>query len=249
LIRALFRFIDGFFFGIPAAVTMRPPLQQRHGDRAAKTLVIRHADVAEAVRRPWWRLLAASGLHFAVATALFAMTVYAIGTQAVEALPDLSEAILTATDLPNGFMDVPPEMFGLGEGGETLGGDVMESVFAVWCEEPTEMIWGFTVLLPTKADRAQADEDMHQTEALLTEISQGLGATGMDILEQPRLSGFKTVGDTSVELTMVVDVEGTPMRLDMYSFRRGAAGAYLFAMYPNNVRDVSSCDSGCDAGQ
>jgi len=40
LIRAVLRYVDGFFFAIPAFATMKAPLQQRIGDKAAHTLVV-----------------------------------------------------------------------------------------------------------------------------------------------------------------------------------------------------------------
>jgi len=39
-VRALWRLIDGLFFGLIAASSMTPPLRQRYGDKRAKTLVV-----------------------------------------------------------------------------------------------------------------------------------------------------------------------------------------------------------------
>jgi len=39
-VRALWRLIDGLFFGLVAASSMKPPLRQRYGDKRAKTLVV-----------------------------------------------------------------------------------------------------------------------------------------------------------------------------------------------------------------
>jgi uncharacterized RDD family membrane protein YckC len=39
-VRGLWRLVDGFLFGAVAAMSMKPPLQQRYGDRHAKTLVL-----------------------------------------------------------------------------------------------------------------------------------------------------------------------------------------------------------------
>jgi uncharacterized RDD family membrane protein YckC len=39
-IRALWRLIDGLFFGLVAAASMTVPLQQRHGDKRAMTIVV-----------------------------------------------------------------------------------------------------------------------------------------------------------------------------------------------------------------
>jgi hypothetical protein len=173
-------------------------------------------------------------------------TAYIVGTRAAQALPDLSEVVLTAEDLPPGFSNLPPSAFNLEVGEPTQGGYEIESAFAVWHEEPMQVIWGFTVLLPTKADQARADEEMSQSESWLTGVIEGVGATGAGVLQQPTLSDFRTVGDASVGLTMVFDVEGTPTRLDIFSFRRGAAGAFFYTMYADSQIPVIPID---DAAQ
>jgi uncharacterized RDD family membrane protein YckC len=40
LIRSVLRYVDGLFFAVPAYATMKVPLQQRIGDKAAHTLVV-----------------------------------------------------------------------------------------------------------------------------------------------------------------------------------------------------------------
>ncbi|MGD8599190.1 MAG: RDD family protein, partial [Anaerolineae bacterium] len=40
LIRSALRYVDGFFFAIPAYATMKAPLQQRLGDMPAQTVVV-----------------------------------------------------------------------------------------------------------------------------------------------------------------------------------------------------------------
>lgn len=39
-VRALWRLLDGLFFGLVAASSMKPPLRQRYGDKHAKTIVL-----------------------------------------------------------------------------------------------------------------------------------------------------------------------------------------------------------------
>jgi tetratricopeptide (TPR) repeat protein len=67
LIRALLRFVDGLFFGIPAYASMKQPLQQRLGDKAAKTIVIGYKDAFIQKPRPWWLLVVAAVLYFSLA--------------------------------------------------------------------------------------------------------------------------------------------------------------------------------------
>ena len=50
LIRSALRYFDGLFFGLLAYITMKPPLQQRMGDKPAKTVVVDAKDPA--IREP-----------------------------------------------------------------------------------------------------------------------------------------------------------------------------------------------------
>lgn len=62
-IRALLRYIDGLFFGIPAYVNMKEPLLQRIGDKAAKTIVVNSKDSFIQSARPWWWFLVATAIY------------------------------------------------------------------------------------------------------------------------------------------------------------------------------------------
>jgi uncharacterized RDD family membrane protein YckC len=64
--RALLRYVDGLFFGLPALATMKAPLQQRIGDKAAKTVVVSAQDPIIRQPRAWWWFLVAAGLYLAL---------------------------------------------------------------------------------------------------------------------------------------------------------------------------------------
>ena len=68
LVRGAVRFIDGFFFGIPAATSMSsdPELQQRLGDKAARTVVVDRRDPFIRRTRAPWRLPAALAAFLAL---------------------------------------------------------------------------------------------------------------------------------------------------------------------------------------
>lgn len=61
VLRTVFLPIDFFFFALPARLSMREPLNQRIGDRAASTTVINASDPARLAPRPWWGALIALG--------------------------------------------------------------------------------------------------------------------------------------------------------------------------------------------
>ncbi len=67
-IRALLRYVDGLFFGIPAYASMKAPLYQRIGDKSAKTVVFGAKETI--IQRPhaWWWFLVATGLYLALDT-------------------------------------------------------------------------------------------------------------------------------------------------------------------------------------
>lgn len=67
-VRALARYIDGILFGLVAYSSMKKtPLQQRLGDKSAKTLVVDYKDAIVQQPRAWWWFLVAAVLYFILA--------------------------------------------------------------------------------------------------------------------------------------------------------------------------------------
>jgi len=67
LVRGAFRFVDGLFFGIPAASAMgSSPLRQRIGDRFAHTVVVGYRDPLLRMQRSWLWFALASVLSISV---------------------------------------------------------------------------------------------------------------------------------------------------------------------------------------
>ncbi len=75
-VRALMRYVDGLFLGVPAYLTMQTPLYQRLGDKVARTLVVSRAQLKTQrveLRSVEW-FAAAVGIYLALATvAIFFM--------------------------------------------------------------------------------------------------------------------------------------------------------------------------------
>lgn len=67
-LRALLRYIDGFFFGLPAYHSMKSPLYQRIGDKKAQTVVVGSKESIIQEPRAWWWFLVAAGLYLTIAT-------------------------------------------------------------------------------------------------------------------------------------------------------------------------------------
>jgi uncharacterized RDD family membrane protein YckC len=67
-VRAILRLVDALFFGLVAAASMKPPLHQRLGDKAAGTIVVGRNDPLVQQHRPWWLPLVAALAYLVVAT-------------------------------------------------------------------------------------------------------------------------------------------------------------------------------------
>ena len=79
-IRAAWRIIDGLFFGLVAASSMRPPPHQRYGDKRAGTFVVR-SDSPLITYRPSYVALLLATLAYCAVSAIF---------QVIAALPFLT---------------------------------------------------------------------------------------------------------------------------------------------------------------
>ena len=142
---------------------------------------------------------------------------------------DLSEASLSLEDLPDGFMEMSPAELGLTK--EDLSGDdfTVEDLFVFFGADPLEIIIGFTTILPTQLDQVGFDVGLAQPEFLMESLVGGMGAT--DILDQKELVHLNDIGDASAGLTVVADMDGIHMRMDMAVFRRDTVGVVIFVMY------------------
>lgn len=153
---------------------------------------------------------------------------------------DLSKELLSLEDLPSGFEAISLAEFGLTK--EDLSGDdfTVESVFAFMGTEPFELVMGFTTLLPTRLDQAGFDVGLGQPGFLMESFVEGMGAT--DILEQKELAHLNDIGDASAGLTVLADMEGIPMRMDMAVFRRDIVGAFVLVMHIDGDVPVLTVD-------
>ncbi len=73
-------------------------------------------------------------------------------------------------------------------------------------------------------------------EALIS----GMGPT--DILEQGELPDLAVYGDTSAGFTLVTDMGGTVMRMNLAVLRRDVVGAFLISMYIDGYTPAITID-------
>jgi hypothetical protein len=150
--------------------------------------------------------------------------------------PPTSGAVLTLEDMPPGFEEMPATM--LGDLGAQLGeqGLAVEAVYAFLNLETVEVVMGFTIAIPERADQVGFDVMAANPELLAGFLGMGMGAEGEPQFEP--LAGLEGVGDTAVGVTMPVADQG--MEADMVLFRRGELGFMLFVLYAEDSEPLAS---------
>ena len=78
LSRGAWRLLDGLLFGLFAALTMKPPLQQRYGDKRAKTVVVASNSPEINARPSAWRLILAASIYALVSVFIQIIVILAI---------------------------------------------------------------------------------------------------------------------------------------------------------------------------
>ena len=159
---------------------------------------------------------------------------------------DLSDLILTPEDFPDvAFSQVSLEEMGMSVDDLNSEDFTVESFFALL--EPTnfEMVMGFTTQLNSLLQRTGFDLTLNQPETLLEAFLGGMGDMGAsDMQELPEFED--TIGDSSAGMSVVADMEGMGMRMDVVVFRRGSVGSFVITMYldgqepPVSLMDVAT---------
>jgi uncharacterized RDD family membrane protein YckC len=75
-IRSVYRLIDGLFFGVVAASTMKPPEFQRLGDKKASTLVVSSKDPIIKDNPSWWKFVIALAGYLCLEFVIVAMEIF-----------------------------------------------------------------------------------------------------------------------------------------------------------------------------
>ena len=158
---------------------------------------------------------------------------------------DISGLVLTANDFPAvAFTDFPLEEMGISV--EDLSNEqfTIESYFALIEAQNFEVVMGFTTKLTSLLEKTGFDLVLNQPELL---INTFVGAMGDINAEPETLPAFEdTVGDSSAGVTMLANVEGMNLRMDVVIFRRGQVGAALVTMHldgqtpPVSLMDVAN---------
>ncbi len=144
---------------------------------------------------------------------------------------DISEVVLVAADFPDvAFNEVSLEEMGMSAADLNSEEFTVESFFALL--EPTnfEMIMGFTTLVQSPLDKAGFDLVLNQPDVLIESFLGGMGDVGAsEPVELPEFTD--TIGNSSAGMTVLTDIEGMGMRLDVVVFRHDSIGTFVITMY------------------
>ena len=142
-------------------------------------------------------------------------------------LPDLATARIPVYDLPNGFEELSTEEF---DTTFPVAGQEYEpqAVFAYVNGSEFQMVLGMNFLLTEVLERTGFDLALSQPELILKEIASQM--EGDNVRKEEVTKVLDGVGETQVAMTMVVDLEGLPMRVNIGMFRRDMVGGMIMSM-------------------
>jgi hypothetical protein len=98
--------------------------------------------------------------------------------------------------------------------------------------DPTryEIVLGFTAVLTSTLGQVSADMALNNPDMLMAAMVTGISG-GADVISQEPLTGLDNIGDASTGMSMVVNAQGTHMRMDMAMFRQDTVLGILMIMY------------------
>ena len=159
---------------------------------------------------------------------------------------DISGLVLTAADFPDvAFIDVAMEDLGMSASDLSSEDFTVESFFSLLEPQNFEMVMGFTTKVQTMLEKAGFDLVLKQPQILLNSFVGGMGDIGSAEPEEiPELKN--AIGNSSAGMTVLANIEGMGMRIDMLVFRHDTIGAFVITMYidgqtpPASVKDVAT---------
>ena len=178
-------------------------------------------------------------------------TVKTIFRMAAEQLAP-TPATLTVEDLPPGFTELPPELAAtiasrleilkqeLGQGNMKP-----ENFFAFVNPKNFQIVLGFTGKLPNPSEQASFDASLDKAkqpdvqQQTLSVLQQKLKAFGpIKVTEYRLIPDLSNLANASTGMTLAMEMQGQPLRLDLAAFRRNATGALTGVMYTNGEQPL-----------
>lgn len=161
-------------------------------------------------------------------------------------------ATLTVEDLPPGFTELPPELATMLASRlellkQELGQGNMkpENFFAFVNPKNFQIVLGFTGKLPNQSEQASFDaslekvkqpEVQQQTLSVLQEKLKSFGQ--IKVTDYRSIPDLSNLANASTGMTLAMEMQGQPLRLDLAAFRRNATGALTGIMYANGEQPL-----------
>ena len=103
-----------------------------------------------------------------------------------------------------------------------------EEVFIFLNAQNFQMVFGFNFLLTSRLDRAAFDVGISQPEITLPALVSGMGSE--NVQGEKIIEGFDDVGEARIGMTMIANLEGVPVQVDVLMFRQDVVGAMVMSM-------------------
>lgn len=142
-------------------------------------------------------------------------------------LPDMSIARIYRQQLPGGFREIP--MDDVAQGSMLPGNDeyLPELVFGYINQNDFHLIIGMNFLLVDAFDRLGFKQAMKDPDTLRG-LASALG--GENVREVTTLETLDDLGEQRKAMSMLADVEGVPMRVNLAIFQRDVIGGIIVSM-------------------
>lgn len=142
-------------------------------------------------------------------------------------LPDMSIARIYRQQLPGGFREIP--MDDVAQGSMLPGNDeyLPELVFGYINQNDFHLIIGMNFLLVDAFDRLGFKQAMKDPDTLRG-LASALG--GENVREVTTLETLDDLGEQRKAMSMLADVEGVPMRVNVAIFQRDVIGGIIVSM-------------------
>lgn len=150
---------------------------------------------------------------------------------------DDSDQLLRLRDMPAGFQRLDPMEMGLSEEALNSSPFRIESVFAFYQPETNELVGGGVTLLTGAFDRIGFDLLLGNPELIVSLVLGNVSNVELSGLSD---MGLPTIGDKSMGITVVAEVEGEPMRANVVIFRKGVTGVALAQLFPDGEEPTAS---------
>lgn len=162
--------------------------------------------------------------------------------------PSPAPTVLTAEDLPTGFVEIPPtvreQIIGQFEVlTEEFGQDTLkiDDLFGFFNPEKFQAVIGFTGGLPTASDRENFDANLQKLQdpkiqqQILNQIQEKLKGVGdIEVKNYQSLPELNTLADASTGISLELTMEGEAFQIEIVTFRRQGTGAFTAVIYPQS---------------